>query len=456
MSFKQYLREAEWVQGQRYPSTEALWHVLQPLVTSKQHLLALGSESVYDEPPQKPREQGSRMHPTHGGTLDPNTKAIGIRQFMNHGLTSFGRTGDKEILHILRVNLQDVWTIDPKINEKNPFLIMKTHWADLQKEFQRLSTLRRTRIDRNTQGNYQSSISEWGAIAKRIENWYKGLVMLPDDNPDSRENFIHRLQYLFHLIYVEAPRILNYIKTGYTANSRGGIASNFVDTHPGPLGPESWDMHVPKELKMDFKIISQTLPLTDTPWAIILDPRVAKTENTVVIPANFQGFRQADADPNNQYAKAFYAPNAKNDRVQGFADDLEARFRDDLVPELNHFLEYMGDAAGDEGGMNMLRKRAKNCITAIKTTEKILWRIEKIHPEFKLPKNLQDAIQEFKTHGEQILAEIEEDDEDDYDQFNTDKDTDKEKIREIFLAVSNALSNLWSPNSTGRYIRPRP
>lgn len=395
MSFRYFISEAEWIGNQRYPTVEALWHILQPLVTSKTTLLALGNLPISKRKrfgkDDLPLPQGTRVHSPHGGVSDPNTLAIGVRTFLNRGLLGFEDSWDtqssnRQVLHILQVNLKDVWTIDPKINEKNPWLLLKTHWEDLKHEFNKLwGDFRGKRFK---DGNSQQIQSEWEGLSNRIERTYR--VGLTND-----ENIMPHLQLFFHLVYVEAPRLLNFLKTGLSFG-RYSSSTNFMDIDQESI-PQAFDMHMPKSFKFDFKIISKTLPLTDTPWAIIIDPRAARTVNTVVIPDNFVGFRSAGTG-------AFHAPNARADIAEKFSRELDDKFREDLVPDLEHFLEMLAEHLdGMETEFKHLNKFIKGIEMSVKSLEKVLSKIEKIVPNFEFPVHMEEALDDFINQGLNIL-----------------------------------------------------
>lgn len=396
MNFKTYLMEAEWVNGQRRPTKEAAWEILKPLAGSTNHVVALGINEIHPQDRLVPGnwmygQQGSRADKTHGGLHDPHARAAGIRAFMQRGLEVFGENPDvrsRYILHVMEIDPKQVWFLDPKVNQQNPWTTMNTHWRDMEYEAKQI-------LAGNPKG-YEAA-QQWDVLKGQIETIYKNPVTNSPDG-DSPEAALARLQTFFQLVYLKAPKLLHFMQRGWSYDNPGG---GFMHTSkfPGGVtrhGPSAGDLKYPKFFEEEYGAIAPTSPLTDSAWVLIINPRIARKVNDIVLNHDFRGFKGTRDDKN-----AFYAPNSKNDAFEKFREDLDEPVRE-LIEDMESGLEKMDEIMrgyARHTGMSRVVARIERHVTAIRP---ILRRLKTLNPEFK-PEKIADAAQQFLDQAWQII-----------------------------------------------------
>lgn len=349
MDFKHYF-EAEWVGGEksaiRLSSKESLYSILQPLSNSKNHIITVSNS----------RTPQSRQF-----------LACGVKAFMRNGLDLFDvdQSNNRVVVNLVKVNNpKDIWFLDPKVNEQNPWLTMHTHWNDMQQEFKRLKS------------GFQSGDSErlWNQLSNNIDTLYK--------HGSGSDDSIRDLEKLHNLVYIEAPKILSWVKKGRSSNL---YRSNYTK-----------DMHFPKPL--EFNIISKKAPLSESDWVMVINTKAVTQINSIEISSDFTGFRN---DGNS-----FYSPNF----TQEIYDNLDHEFRS-LVTKLELFLAEMGGIIDygwdwDEEKVEQKLELQENQLEeAINKIDLIMIKLERVDKNFSVHRSIIQAIEQFENYSHHIMRE---------------------------------------------------
>jgi hypothetical protein len=349
--FKNFM-EAEWVGKRRLPAIEALWEILNPLTKSNQHVIYVPSRRV-------------GVRGSFSQDRGEYIRCVGVNVFKKRGLNAFGEFGDegKHVVSVLQISPRDVWYLDPNVNEQNPWLTMNTHWADMVGEAQRLLL---------SHPRPKLMAAEWAGVTKKIEELYRlGLIGLP--NPDQQNVVISNLKKLHHLIYRVAPSLLGQMKR--------------------PMA-RSTELHFPKP--MDFKILVESHPITESQWVAILDRGAAKLVNTIEIPLFF-GFEQVGG--------GFRVPDAKREAENKVAEELDA-LMNPLAEYLGEFLEIMEEK---RRRLDYAIVRAGEIIREMKPLVK---KMNAITGNKGVPNAIKNVINDFLTQAKTALKNIEDEESD--------------------------------------------